>query len=171
MTVLKKVDPKELATRKQVAEYQFRNRVAGYDAYAFTDPATQRPIGAILQGGIEGVLCNSAHDIIPNYIAKTASGYTLNNELSTIPAGPVAFTVYMNRPEADIKRDLVEVLKKVAADYENEIAAYNDAILQKEIESQVQREVRLEQKQQADAEQARRDRITQEVRDALGAKQ
>lgn len=167
-TVLQQFDKKQLAARQKVAEQEFRNRINGVSS--MTDVSRFNSGALLVKGAIEAVLCPSAHAIIPAFIERAAKGYVLHQTLDMASIGPIAFEFYMVRPEVDIQKDLIEVFEQVEAAYRAEIEGYNNAILEKEIESQIQRELRLEQKQQADDEQARRDRITQEVRDALGAK-
>lgn len=173
MSVLKKIDKEELAFRKQNAELEFRSATNGYGAHTFTDynHSFQQPGGNTPKGGIEEILCNTAFEIIPTYQAKVSEGYSLNEQLGTVSFGASAFLIYMHRPEADIKKDLVQVFKQVESNYAAEVETSNTAIIEKEIASQIEREIRLEEEVIQEAAQARRERITAEVKAALGAKQ
>lgn len=166
-TVLQQFDKKQLGVRQKVAEQDFRNRINGVSS--MTDVSRFNSGALLVKGAIEAVLCPSVHAILPAYVERAAKGYVLHQTLDMASIGPIAFEFYMVRPEADIQKDLVQLFEQVENDYRREIDYYNSAILEKEIESQIQRELRLEQKQQAEAEQARRDRITSEVKIALGA--
>ncbi|MBM0140002.1 hypothetical protein ACKUFS_15645 [Pseudomonas cannabina] len=170
MSVLKQFDKKELTARQKAEELSFRTRINGVSA-ATAQEVSRFNTGAILvKGAIEPILCHSIYAVLPTFVEKHSQGYTLHESLEIAAVGPLAFEFFMLRPEADIQKELIEVFQQVEQGYRAEIESYNAAIIQREIDSQVEREIRLEQKQQADAEQARRDRITQEVRDALGAK-
>lgn len=168
MSVLRNFDKKELASRQQAAEGAFRSRIHGVSS--ISDVSRFNPNALLVKGAIEAVLCTSVHAILPTFLEKQAQGYTLHNGLDLAAVGPIAYEFYVTRPETDVQKDLAVVFKQVEEEYRAEIDDYNSAILEKEIESQIQREIRLEQKQQADAEQARRDRITAEVKASLGAK-
>lgn len=170
MSVLKQFDKKELTARQKAEELSFRGRINGISSLTAQEATRYNTGASLVKGGIEAILCPSLHALLPTFVEKQGQGYTLHDTLDVTPVGPIAFEFFMVRPEADIQRDLIEVFQQVEQEYRAEIDSYNAAILQREIDSQVEREIRLEQKQQADAEQARRDRITQEVRDALGAK-
>lgn len=170
MTVLKIFDKKELAERKAKAELEFQGRINGVNAAAADELRYYRSGVASSKGAIKAVMCNSVYAILPNFVEKIAQGYTLHETLGLAPISPIAFEFYMVRPEADIKKDLAVLFKEIEATYVSELDAYNASILQREVDAQVQREIRQEQKQLAEAEQARRDRITEEVRQALGAK-
>ncbi|MEQ7917644.1 hypothetical protein ABQX22_00495 [Xanthomonas sp. WHRI 1810A] len=169
MGVLKQIDPQELATRKELAEWSFRATQKGYDAFAATDEKTGRTIGKLVDGGIEAVLCVTAFDIAPTLLAKVSEGYTMNPLLGTKGLGLSSFELYMNRPEKDIQEALVEIFAKVEQDYQSEIDAYNDEIIQKEIDAQVRLEIQKEQRKETEAANKRRDRIAAEVKTALGA--
>lgn len=170
MSVLKQFDKKELTARQKAEELSFRGRINGISAMTAQESTRYNTGASLVKGAIEPILCSSIYAVLPTFVEKQAQGYTLHESLEITAVGPLAFEFFMVRPETDIQRDLIEVLQQVEQGYRAEIDSYNAAILQREIDSQVEREIRLEQKQQAEAEQARRDRITQEVRDALGAK-
>lgn len=170
MSVLKQFDKKELITRQKAEELCFRTRVNGVSAATAQEVSRFNTGALVVKGAIEPILCNSIYYVLPTFVEKQAQGYTLHESLEIAAVGPLAFEFFMTRPETEIQKDLIEVFKQVEQGYRAEIDSYNAAILQREIDSQVEREIRLEQKQQADSDQARRDRITQEVRQALGAK-
>jgi hypothetical protein len=169
MGVLRKFDQKELVARQKAAEAHFRTRVNGVSAATAMEVGRFNTGALLVKGAIEPILCTSIYSVLPTFVEKQGQGYTLHESLDIAAVGPLAFEFFMVRPEADIRKDLAEVYQQVEQDYRAEIDSFNTAILQREIDSQVEREIRLEQKQKADAEQARLDRITQEVRDALGA--
>jgi hypothetical protein len=168
MSVLRNFDKKELATRQQAAEVAFRNRIHGVSS--MTDVSRFNPNALLMKGSIEAVLCTSAHAILPTFLEKQAQGYSLHETLDLASVGNTAYEFYVIRPEADVQKDLVVVFKQVEDDYRAEIEACNSSIVEREIEAQVARELRIEQKEREDAEQARRLRIAAEVKAALGAK-
>jgi hypothetical protein len=170
MSVLRQFDKKELTARQKAAEADFRTRVNGVSAASAMEVGRYNTGALLVKGAIEPVLCTSIYAVLPTFVEKQGQGYTLHESLDIAAIGPLAFEFFMVRPEAEVRKDLADVYEQVERDYRAEIDSYNAAILQREIDSQVEREIRLEQKQQADAAQARRDRITQEVRQALGAK-
>ncbi len=170
MSALKQIDKKELAARKKAEEVYFRTRINGISAMTAQESTIYDTGVSLVKGAIAPILCNSIYSVLPAFVEHQAKGYTLHDSLEISAVGPLAFEFFMVRPEADIQQDLIEVFQQVEQEYRSEIDSYNAAILQREIDLQVEREIRLEQKQQTDAEQARRDRITQEVRQALGAK-
>lgn len=170
MSVLKQFDKKELAARQKAEELAFRTRINGISAASAQEISRYNTGALVVKGAIEPILCNSIYYVLPTFVEKQTQGYTLHESLEIAAVGPLAFEFFMLRPEADVQKDLIEVFQRVEQEYRSEIDSYNAAILQREIDSQVEREIRLEQKQQADSVQARRDRITQEVRQALGAK-
>lgn len=170
MSVIKKFDKKELAERQQEAETAFRNRINGISAITAEEASRYITGASLIKGAIEAVFCPSVHMILPTYNEKLAQGYKLHESLDLTSVGPIAFEFYLVRPEADIQKDLLEVFKQVEDAYRAEIEATNKAILAKEIESQIQREIRAEEKVAQEAAQARRERVTAEVKQALGAK-
>lgn len=170
MSVLKQFDKKELAARQKSEELSFRSRINGLSAITAQETTRFNTGASLVKGGVEAVFCPSVYAILPTFIEKQAQGYTLHEQLDMASVGPVAFEVFMHRPEADIQKDLAEVFKNIEVAYRAEIDAYNAAIINKEIESQVQREIRAEEKLRVETEQARRERIAGEVKSALGAK-
>lgn len=170
MSVLKQFDKKELTARQKAEELSFRSRINGLSAIAAQEATRYNTGASLVKGGIEAVFCPSVYSILPTFVEKQAQGYTLHESLDISSVGPVAFEIFMHRPEADIQKDLAEAFKSIETAYRREIDEYNAAIIDREIESQVQRELRAEERLRIETEQARRERIASEVKAALGAK-
>lgn len=170
MSVLKSFDKKELVSRQKAEELNFRARINGISSLTAQEATRYNTGASLVKGGIEAILCPSLHALLPTFVEKQAQGYTLHDSLDVTAVGSVAFEFFMVRPEADIQKDLIEAFALVEAEYRREIEAYNSGIVDREIELQVARELRLEQQQREQAEQERRTRIANEVKVALGAK-
>lgn len=168
MSVLKKIDQSELAARKKLAEEAFRARKSGYDAFASSDPATGRPIGGYIAGGVEAFLAPSSLDILPVYLEKVEQGFILH-ELGVVSLNHLAHEIYFYKPSVVIKEELKAILQEVEDAYVAEIEAHNNAVIEKEIAAQIRLEDAKAAKAAADAAKAQRERIAAEVRSALGA--
>jgi hypothetical protein len=170
MSVLRQFDKKELTSRQKAEELNFRARINGISAASAQEISRYNAGAMLVKGAIEPILCNSIYAVLPTFVEKQSLGYTLHESLDIAAIGPLAFEFFMIRPEADIQKDLTEVFAQVEAEYRREIDNYNSGIVDREIELQVARELRLEEKLRVEAEQERRARIANEVKTTLGAK-
>ncbi|KEX94611.1 hypothetical protein HA62_06700 [Pseudomonas putida] len=167
-TVLRKFNKAELAALKEAAKEKYMNTQHGYDAFAFTDPKTQRPIAGHVDGAYIPFLVVHPTDILKVYKEKLAEGYTLH-ELEIMPFMGQSMNIYFYRPQAELDADLEKVYQKVTEDYNATIEAENESIIEREVQRQLASAARLKAEQEAkDAEEAAAI-VRKEVETALGA--
>jgi hypothetical protein len=166
-TVLRKEDKAELAAIKETAKAKYYNTQDGYDAYAFTDPKTGRPIAGMVRGAYTYFTVVYLTEILKTYREKIALGFTLH-ELEAQPLTGHSVNIYFYRPQAEIDADLEIIYEQVAKDYAAEIEAENELIIEREVQLQVANAARLKAAQLAEEEKAEADRVRKEVEAALG---
>lgn len=167
-TVLRKFNKTELAALKEAAKAKYMNTQHGYDAYAFTDPKTQRAIAGHVDGAYIPVLVVYPTEILKVYREKLAEGFTLH-ELEIIPFHGQSMNIYFYRPQAQLDADLEKIYQKVTEDYNATIEAENDAVIEREVQLQVANAARLKAVQLAEEAEAETNRVRKEVEQALGA--
>jgi hypothetical protein len=167
-TVLRKFNKAELATLKEAAKAKFYNTQNGYDAYAFTDPKTQRPIAGHVEGAYIPVLVVYPTEILKVYKEKLAEGYTLH-ELEIMPFHGQSMNIYFYRPQTELDASLEKIYQKVTDDYNATIEAENNEIIEREVQLHMANAARLKAEQLATEEQEAAATIRKEVEQALGA--
>lgn len=167
-TVLRKVNKVELAALKEAAQASFYNTQHGYDGFAFTDPKTGRAIAGHVEGAYIPVLVVYPTDILKVYREKLGEGYR-PHPLDIIPYMGQSVNLYFYRPQAELDASLEAIYQKVTDEYHAEIAAENEAIIEREVQLQVANAARLKAEQLAAETQAETERVRQEVETALGA--
>ncbi|ANJ57438.1 hypothetical protein PMA3_20655 [Pseudomonas silesiensis] len=166
-TVLRKASKAELEALKEAAREKFYSTQHGHDAFAFTDPKTGRAIAGHVDGAYVPVLVVYPTEILKVYKEKLAEGFTLH-ELEIVPFQGQSMYIYFYRPQAELDANLEKIYQRVAQDYNAEIEAENNAIVEREVQLLLANAARLKEEQAAKDAEAEADRVRKEVEQALG---
>jgi len=157
-SVVQKFSREELKSRQETQKFQYENRYDGHDAFegryctgalvAFTEVNLQR--------GLERF-----HELL-------TQGYT-TTVISAQGVG-TGITFTLNKPANIQEMELKAELKVVEESYKAEIDAYNEALIQSEIDKHLATAERKRIAEAAQAEVAHRGAIAAEVRASLGLK-
>lgn len=165
-TVLRKFNKAELAALKEAAKQAFMNTQHGHDAYAFTDPKTQRAIAGHVEGAYIPVLVVYPTEILRTYKEKLAEGYTLH-ELEIIPFHGQSMNIYFWRPQAELDASLEKIYQRVTDEYNAAIETENNEIIERQVQLHLANTARLKAEQLAAEAQAEEERVRQEVAEEL----
>lgn len=161
--MIKQVDQQELQARIESAQAGYRDRKAGLDMNAGTDPVSGRAIPKQVDGGTVAFFCPHPLDILPTYLEQIQKGYQ-PHPLSVVQIDHSRFDVYFFKPESEIKAALEQIAKDETAKYHAEIEAHNAAFIESEVQAQLDIEECRVARELAEAAAKRRVEIEAEVR-------
>lgn len=161
--MIKQPDPKELKARIETAQAVYRDRKAGLDMNAGTDPVSGRAVPKQVDGGTVAFFCPHPLDILPTYLEQVQKGYQ-PHPLSVVQIDHSRFDVYFFKPESEIKAALEQIAKDETAKYHAEIALYNEEFIQSQVEAQLRVDLAKEQRERAAAEAERRAQVEKNIR-------
>ncbi|YCH22957.1 hypothetical protein M1D96_05460 [Pseudomonas sp. D1-3] len=110
---------------------------------------------------------NYPGDLITNVLEKTSEGYTFLPETVNASSG-YSFCI-MFKPQVEQEVDIKLLVERVTAQYNAERKSTYDAHLEKVVQESLERERRIAERKQADAEAKLRTKLEQEALAALGA--
>ena len=161
--MLKQSDPKELQARIEAAQAGYRDRKAGLDMNAGTDPVTGRAVPKQVDGGTVALFCPSPLDILPTYLEQIQKGYQ-PHPLSVVQIDHARFDVYLYRPESEIKAALEQIAKDETAKYYAEVEQHNELFIQAQVDAQLKVDRAREERDLAKAEAERRAAVEKQIR-------
>lgn len=164
--MLKAPDPKELQARIEAAQAGYRDRKAGLDMNAATDPVTGRAIPKQVDGGTVAFFCPNPLDILPVYLEQVKNGYQ-PHPLSVVQIDHSRFDVYFFKPESEIKAALEKIALDETAKYHAEIEASNEAFIQQQIDAQLRVDAARVEREQAKAAAEKRAEVEKQIRETF----
>lgn len=163
--LMKKVTKKDIEACKAEAERLYMGRLPGYHEDYSATPVNGRLPRRHFRGALEGFTVLTADAMLRQVIEKIAEGYSLG-EIPTQVIGQ-AYTFYLVKPEAMRAEELKEEYKEAEAKLNADVAAENEAIIQRTYELRLATERRKREEAVKAAEEAEEQAIMTEVRAAL----
>ena len=162
MSVLQKFSKSELDSRKSLTQVYYSSRTDGHDQFE----------KRYVTGALQRFLSDSVQQGLDMYHEKLNEGYTVSEVFSGVLSGNGAapmleYTLY--KPASMQAVELASEYIIVEQQYRAEIEAFNNAIIEKEVEAQIRIEKNRKQKLEDEQDAEDRIRIAAEVRKALGA--
>jgi hypothetical protein len=161
--MIKTVDQKELKARIEIAQAGYKDKKAGIDFFAETDPVSGRPIAKHAEGGTVVFQCSTPLDILPTYLDQIEKGFQVH-PLSVVQIDHARFDIYFYQPQSVIAAALDKISVDVTAEYNKEVDAHNAAFIESEVQAQLSIEARRRERELAEAAAKRRAEIEAEVR-------
>lgn len=161
--MIKQPDPKELQARIESAQAGYRDRKAGLDMNAGTDPVSGRAVPKQVDGGTVVFFCPHPLDILPIYLEQVHKGYQ-PHPLSVIQIDHSRFDIYFFKPESEIKAALEQIAKDETLRYEAEVSEANEQFIQRQVDAQLRVDLAKEQRERAAAEAERRAQVERDIR-------
>jgi len=164
--MLKQPDSVELQARIESAQAGYRDRKAGLDMNAGTDPVSGRAVPKQVDGGTVVFFCPSPLDILPVYLEQVKNGYQ-PHPLSVVQIDHSRFDVYFFKPESEIKAALEQIAKDETAKYHAEIEQHNELFIQAQVDAQLKVDRTREERDLAKAEAERRAEVERQIRETF----
>lgn len=164
--MLKAVDQKELQARIESAQAGYRDRKAGLDMNAATDPVSGRAVPKQVDGGTVVFFCPHPLDILPTYLEQVHKGYQIH-PLSVVQIDHSRFDIYFFKPEPVIKVALEQIAQDVIAQYHEEIAVHNEEFIQQQVDAQLRVDLAREERLRAVKETERRATVEKQIRETF----
>ncbi|WP_148046895.1 hypothetical protein [Pseudomonas poae] len=164
--MLKQVDQRELQARVLAAQAGYKDRKAGLDMNAETDPVTGRAIPKQVDGGTVAFFCPHPLDILPTYLEQIRKGYQ-PHPLSVVQIDHSRFDIYFFKPEPVIKDALEQIAKDETAKYQAEVEAHNEKFIQDQVDAQLRVDAAREDRERAKAAAEKRAEVEKQIRETF----
>jgi len=157
-SVTMKFEKAELQSRQDTQKFQYENRYDGHDAFEgrYCTGALAQFTEVSLQAGLERF-----HELL-------TQGYTTTDLYAQGTGTGITFT--LRKPSNVVELELKEELKIVESQYKAEIEAYNEALIESEVQKHLATAERKRLEEAVQATATYRQELALEVRAALGVK-
>ena len=164
--MLKQIDQRELKARIEIAQAGYKDKKAGIDFFAETDPVSGRPIAKHAEGGTVVFQCSTPLDILPTYLDQIQKGFQ-PHPLSVVQIDHERFDIYFYKPARVIEAALEKIAQDETAKYHAEVAAHNELFIQQKIDAQLRVDAAREEREQAQAAADKRALVEKQIRETF----